>query len=126
MQIQEQAEPRAYYARAAHLIVTITRPTKMIQNGVATDIGGKDVEFLPLGDGWGRYITADPEEIKVLDRTRMVVSPEVYNDMTTPDHIKIQLAREEAGRLITQNNNLLRELEDLRAKAGKPPGVPQK
>lgn len=112
-------EKRIFYSRAPHLNVTINNPVPMISNGVVTHVGGKVVEFIPLGDGWGWYVTASPEEIAVLDRNRMVVGPDVYNDMTTPDKIKVQMEREEKQRLIVQNNSLLAQLKELQDKAGK-------
>lgn len=116
-----QATPRrTYYSRAANLIVKISDPVPMMSNGTILHHGGKQVEFKEMGDGWGRYITSDPEEIAVLDRNDLCVDAATYNDMTTPDSVKVQLAREEKTRLMTQNSNLQKELEELRAKAKQP------
>lgn len=106
-----------FYSRAAGFMTTVVQPQMAILNGVAQVTGGKIVEFTPLGDGWGYYSTDDPEIIAALEQNRNVVSPEVYQDMTTSNEVKLRMERDEKRRLVEQNNQLLKELEDIRAKA---------
>jgi hypothetical protein len=113
-------EPRVFYSKAGGLMVTVKQPEMMIVNGVAQVVGGKIVEFIPQGDKWGRYVTTDPEVIAALEKNPNVVGPDVYQDLTTSAEIKLKMERDQTQRLITQNNELLRQLDELRGKAAKP------
>lgn len=112
-------EKRTFYSKAQHYSTTISNPVTMMENGQIARVGGKSVEFQPLGDGYGWYNTAEPDEIAVLEHRPLVLSPEQYVDMTTPDAVKIQMEREEKQRLISDKNRLMAELDDLRSKAAK-------
>lgn len=106
-----------FYSRAGNFMTTVKHPTITIVNGVAQAYGEKIVEFKPLGDGWGFYSTDDPEVIAALEKNANVVSPEVYQDMTTSTDVKLRMERDEKQRLIEDNNRLMKELEEIRAKA---------
>ena len=112
-------EKRTFYSRHAHFGLTISNEKTAMENGNVVRVGGRQVEFKALGDGFSWHVTDDPEEIAVLERNPMVMTPEMYSDMTTPDSVKVQLVNEEKNRLIQDNNRLQAELDKIRASAVK-------
>lgn len=94
--------------------------------------GFKEIRFNPQADNWGRFTTSDPELIEFLDarmarNTGDVVSPEAYNEQTTPAHIRAKMAQEAAQRAVTDNNRLLQKVQELEAQLARQrqqPGQP--
>lgn len=110
----EKTEPRVFYSTAANLVIQIRPPRAVLQDGTRILTGDKIVQFAPMGDDkYGRLLTADKEVIEALEGNPMVLSPEQYNDLTTPAEKKLEIEVNEKMRLITQNNELVSIVQQL-------------
>ena len=105
---------RTFYSRAAHLNFYAGRPKRIESDGQKQVEDGKMVQFNPVGDGWGIFITEDPELIQACERRGDVVEPEVYNRESIPAEQRAQMAE---GRLssvqreLEEKNRLIEKLE---------------
>jgi hypothetical protein len=105
-------ENKHYFSAAAGLIINVNKGTNVIgEGGVTRRVGEKVAEFTPIGDGFGRLVTTDPEVIDLMDK-RMGTHGDVfnaaeYNRRTTP--IADQLANRETEfkALLESHNRLL-------------------
>jgi len=109
----------AFYSTAANMIIQARKGRRVFEDGESKVIDPLIIEFNPQRDGFGRFVTDDPESIEYL-RKRMatlgdVVDTEEYNRRITPVEIRERMLKDENKRLIEDRNRLLEELE----KAGK-------
>ncbi len=85
-------------------------------DGAVKQIDSKIVEFQPQGDGYGRYITYDPEEIAVLETKYQVINAHQYQELSIPAEQRLQIERQDKVRTITENNRLLQDLNEKERK----------
>jgi hypothetical protein len=104
---QTQTEPVVFYSRSGHFILQVKKPRRIMQDGQATLVDEKIIEFSPQGDGYGRFVTNDPEVISALEKNPNVLTPQRYQEETTPPEVRFQMERDEKTRLLTSNNDLL-------------------
>lgn len=119
---QPAVEPRVFYSAAANLCIQAKKPRSVIDpaSGRPELIGGEQVQFAPLGsEGFGRYITSDPEVIEFLENHSMVFDHTEYMKRSTPADKRADIAEDENTRLITQNNTLLQRIAALEAQQAK-------
>ena len=109
---QEQQAVRTFYSKSAAFTCWAT-PSKRVfgDNGVTQVIDGKSVSFTPQADGFGRFVTDDPEVIAYLEKRSAEVGDVFdgaeYQRRTTP--LDVQVAQQQ--RELTEQNRLI---EDLR------------
>ena len=116
------AEKRVFYSRSGHLSIQVNPGQHMVQGGqLSTErVGQKIVAFGPMGDGFGQYVTNDPEVIAYLEGHPDVFGPAEYTRQTTPPNIQIEQLRRE----LEQRNRLI---EKLQAEGKLPsPAIPTK
>jgi hypothetical protein len=119
-------EAKTFYSAAAGLILNINVGRRVIEEGGTTKmVDQKIAEFSPIGDGYGRLVTVDPEVIEKLS-TRMATHGDVfdaaeYTRRTTPAEVQIKMLQEHNQRLVEDHNRLLAKLaEDGKLKETKP------
>jgi hypothetical protein len=124
--IQRTDAPEIYFSRSAALIVNVSKGRRISENGESKIVDQKVAEFSPLGDGFGRLITRDPEVIALLEKRILdqgqnsdVFKAAEYSRRTTPPEVRIKLLEEEHQRTLTENNRLLQQIRDKEAAASK-------
>jgi hypothetical protein len=113
----EKRAPVTFYSAAAGLIVNINNGRRIIEEGGTTRmVDQKIAEFVPIGDGFGRLVTADPEVIDKLT-SRMGTTGDVFNGAeytrrTTPADVQLKMRDAEYARLLEDHNRLLAKLQE--------------
>lgn len=107
VQPAQKIEPVSFFTVGSHAVIVTRKPDRAIVNGVLQDTNSKTAEFVPLGDGFSRYVTSDPEEIQALSSNPRVMSAEEYNNAILGPEQRAALANIEKSRLMTENNQLL-------------------
>jgi len=107
----EQQAVRTFYSKSAAFVCWATSPTRVFDDtGMSKVLDGKQINFTPQADGFGRFVTDDPEMIAYLDqRTKEigdVFDGGEYQRRTTPPDVRI--AQQE--RELTESNRLIDEL----------------
>src|SRR5512146_2417702 len=108
---------KTYFSTSGALIVSISKGRRITdEGGVSKMVGQKVAEFTPMGDGYGRLITEDPEVIAVLDQRAAVPGADVfdateYTRRTTPAEVRLRLMEQEHNRLVQEHNRLLAKLQ---------------
>jgi hypothetical protein len=116
MSPQTSTEPKTYYSAAAGLIVNINVGRRIIEPGGTTAmVDQKIAEFQPIGDGFGRLATSDPEVIAKLDARALehgdVFDGTEYARRTTPAEVRLKLAEQENTRIMNDYNRLLAKVQ---------------
>jgi hypothetical protein len=99
-QSQATTEPVMFFSRSAHFTLQVKKPRRIMQDGQATLVDEKIIEFSPQSDGYGRYVTNDPEVIAALERNANVLSAQRYQEETTPLDVRLRMERDEKTRLV--------------------------
>lgn len=111
----QPAAPKVFYSAVANLILHPNTGQQVLQHGQLARVGEKIIEFMSQGDGYGRYIATDPEEIAFLERRteveRDVFSPVEYNRRTTPADVQLAMLKQEHERLVVDHNRLVQQLQ---------------
>lgn len=108
---------KIYYSSSAALVINISVGRRVIDaGGVSKIVDQKVAEFTPLGDGYGRLITDDPDVQKKLDALCLqpgsgVFDAAEYNRRTTPAEVRVKMLERENQRIIEEHNRLLAMLE---------------
>jgi hypothetical protein len=112
-------ELRTYYSRAANLIVNVSNGQRVMDEGGTSKIVGQKVaEFTPIGDGFGRLVTDDPETMQKIE-ARMGAGGDVFNAAeyarrTTPVDVQNKMLADQlatANREIEDRNRLIAKLQ---------------
>jgi hypothetical protein len=109
-------EPRVFYSKSANFSCVIKPARQVMLDGAVKQIDSKIVEFQPQGDGYGRYITYDPEEIAVLETKYQVINAHQYQELSIPAEQRLQIERQDKVRTITENNRLMQDLNEKERK----------
>jgi hypothetical protein len=120
------------YSKSANLNVQIQppRPVMDAASGQRILVGGKMVQFRETGESYtevetGKRLTIgfhDTDDIEVIEKLAnhpLILSPEEYNRVMTPPEVRERMASEQLTRVMTQNNELLKLVEDLQAQVAK-------
>lgn len=115
---------RTFYSEARGLVVTIDPPRRVIEDGMSKVIGGRTVQFTPMGrDKFGSLTTDDPAVIQALEACPDVFDEQEFNRRSVPAEKRL----EEAERKLEETNRLLAKLQSQRAAsasaAAKQPGL---
>ena len=108
---QDQQAVRTFYSSSAAFTCWATPPKRIFDDtGVSKVLDGKQINFTPQADGFGRFVTDDPDMIAYLDK-RMTEIGDIfdgaeYQRRTTPPDVRI--AQQE--RELTESNRLIEEL----------------
>ena len=112
MTTQSTTPNATFYSAAAGLIVNINIGHRVIDPGGTTSVVGQKVaEFTPIGDGFGKLVTNDPEIIEKMS-ARMATVGDVfdaaeYNRRTIPADVRLKDIEKEHARLLEDHNRLL-------------------
>ncbi|HUT24221.1 MAG TPA: hypothetical protein VM492_07775 [Sumerlaeia bacterium] len=107
----EQQAVRTFYSKSAAFTCWATSPKRVFDDaGMSKVLDGKQINFTPQADGFGRFVTDDPEMIAYLDQRMKEVGDifdgAEYQRRTTPPDVRI--AQQE--RELTENNRLIEQL----------------
>jgi len=110
-------ESHTFYSAAAGLIVNINLGRRIIEEGGTTKlVDQKIAEFSPIGDGYGRLVTTDPEVIAKLGARSAdkgdVFDGAEYLRRTTPAEKRLETLQADHARLLEDHNRLLAKLAD--------------
>ena len=113
-------ESKTYYSAAAGLIVNINVGRRIIEPGGTTAmVDQKLAEFQPIGDGFGRLVTSDPEVIEKMDARALskgdVFEGAEYLRRTTPAEVRLKMKEDEHARLLADHNRLLAQVQASQA-----------
>lgn len=125
-EVQAPTQPQVFYSRSANLILHSNVGRQAMQDGHVVRLDEKMIEFTATGDGFGRYVTTDPEEIAYLER-QMIAGGDVfdaseYNRRTTPPEVQLRIMQGEHERLLRDHNRLLAELQQQKRLPSRPLG----
>jgi hypothetical protein len=121
---QTSIESKTYYSAAAGLIVNINVGHRVIEPGGTTAmVDQKIAEFQPIGDGFGRLSTSDPEVMAKLD-ARALAHGDVFDGVeyarrTTPAEVRLKMAESENARILNDYNRLLAKVQADKEASGK-------
>lgn len=118
-------EKQTFYSAAAGLIVQVNVGRRIIEEGGTTKmVDQKVAEFTPIGDGYGRLVTADPELIEKLT-ARMATVGDVFDGQeyvrrTTPAEMRLAMRDADYNRVLGDYNRLLADIADGKVKGAQP------
>jgi hypothetical protein len=99
---------RTFYSEARGLIATIETPKRVIEDGMSKVLGGRTVQFTPMGrDRFGMLTTSDPEVIAALEKMPDVFDEQEFNRRSVPAEKRAEFAE----RKIEQQNRLIADLQ---------------
>ncbi len=100
-----------FYSASAGLTFYPKPSERVIEGGSSKVVDPNPVQFNPIGDGFGRFVTNKPELIEALKRRLKTVGDvfrgDEYIKRTTPAEIQVS----EAMRVIKTKNRLIADLE---------------
>lgn len=108
--VQTLAASRTFYSKSAHLNFYVGKVRRIESDGQKTLDDGVQVQFTPIGDGWGQFTTDEPALIAACEKRGDVFSPEVYNRESTPIEMRAEAAESKAARLereLEEKNRLI-------------------
>lgn len=97
-----------FYSESRGLMITITPPQRVIEDGMSKVIGGRTVQFTPMGQSkFGSLTTDDPEIIEALRKCPDVFDALEFNKRSVPAEKRL----EETERKLFEANRLLEKLK---------------
>lgn len=101
---------RHYFSKSQSLYICLRVGKKEIVDGEMRTGEGKYAQFSPIGDGFGRFATSDPEVIQLMDerieQVGDVFGPEEYQKRSIPAEKRNEILERE----LKTANDLLAKL----------------
>lgn len=105
-----KSEGKHYFSRAQGLFLSLRVGKKELVDGEVRETGARYAQFSPIGDGFGRFFTSDPETIELMDERVAevgdVFGPDEYQKRSIPAEKRNELLERE----LVQKNELIAKL----------------
>jgi hypothetical protein len=106
-----------YFSKAQNLFLSLRVGRKELIDGEIKRVDDKYAQFTPIGDGFGRFFTKDPETIELMDariaEVGDIFGPDEYQKRSVPAEKRNEMLERE----LSQANELIKQLQ----KSGKLP-----